>query len=63
MLPATTHRPFSFSLKPDAISRHELPPTFRTYSWIDHVPHVEKTTSDAKPKGDAKIAYRQEIIL
>lgn len=30
---------------------------------IDHVPHVEKTTAGAKPKGDAKIAYRQGIVL
>jgi hypothetical protein len=30
---------------------------------VDHIPHVEKTTAGAKPKGDAKIAYRQGIVL
>lgn len=29
----------------------------------DHIPHVEITVRRTKPKGDAKIAYRQGVIL
>lgn len=32
-------------------------------TMVDHVPHVESTTRGTKPKGDAKIAYRQGTIL
>jgi hypothetical protein len=29
----------------------------------DHMPHVEITERSTKPKGDAKIAYRQGVFL